>query len=253
MPSTNVNKLPMYGNRMSNSPSPGNNPASQCNKSTTSFAIPNYGYDCGCSPANTVGNTMYFNDNQSQVVQQFDPQFPGFPGSAIDYTKNYNSKDECCVKEFHDRMGAVRPSHLSTVHQPVDAFLGSYRDFEFYNSGCYPSADTRVYMNRQLPEWLPGPQASGIDSSQVLTPGGIFPEITSADGFQDILIDAPRNLMWTDNVFDQPTCLTTTKLQSYDLRGDVPVKIQENCGNWGMSQSTIGPYECCKPVREFGY
>ena len=186
----------------------------------------------------------HFDDNHGLVANQFDMQHPGMPGSETDYTPSYARQDEVDTQDFHKRAGVPAPTHLANVHQPVDDFLGSYRDFEFYQSGCYPHADTQVYAQRETTPYPPGPMASGVDSATMLKPG-VYPELTHSDGFQDILIDAPRNLFWADNVFDQETSLTRNFNQSRDLRGDEPVKVLDPMllSGYGISQSTQGVYE----------
>lgn len=196
----------------------------------------------------------FMDDHQGQVSTQFDTQFPGFPGAEIDMTPTYNRQNEVDTQDFHKRIGVPSPVHLANVHQPVDSFVGSYRDFEFHQPGCYPNADSRVYAQRETVPWVPGPMAQGIDSATMLKPG-VYPELTHADGFQDILIDAPRNLFWADNVFDQQTALTRNFNQTTDLRGDEPVKLQDPVAlsGWGISQTTQGPFEVRNAVREIVY
>lgn len=206
----------------------------------------------------SFSSPYYFDDYQGAVADQFDVQFPGFAGSSLDFVPQYQKQDEVNVEEFQARYGEPQATHLANIHQPVDGFLGSYRGFEFYQPGCYPSSDTRVYAQSETVPYVPGPMASGIDSATVLQPPlsqigpnggdgadsatllkpGVYPELTHADGFQDILIDAPRNLFWADNVFDQQQSLTRNFNQNYDLRGDEPIKIQPIPCGWGISQST---------------
>lgn len=97
-----------------------------------------------------------------QLHDKFDPPFPGFPGSDIDFNPEYSQLDEMRVKQFRRQYGTPMPDHLSKAHQPTDAFLGSYRDFEVYQSGCYPHVDTRLQSStRPTIGWTPGPLASG--------------------------------------------------------------------------------------------
>lgn len=196
----------------------------------------------------------YFDDNQGRVANQFDMRHPGMPASEQSYSPTQGRQNEVDMQDFHKRAGVPQPVHLSNTHQPVDDYLGSYRDFEHYQSGCYPHADTQVYSQRETVPYKPGPMASGIDSATMLKPG-VYPELTHADGFQDILIDAPRNLFWADNVFDQETSLTRNFNQSRDLRGDEPVKVQDPMlmAGYGISQSTQGAFEQRHATRTHVY
>ncbi len=106
--------------------------------------------------------------HHSALVDQFTPAFPGFPGSELDFEPHNSIRDELNVAEFSKRMGKPRPVHLANVHQYVDAFLGSYRDFEFYNAGCYAHADTRVFSQRPNIGYVPGPLESGVSPSTLL-------------------------------------------------------------------------------------
>jgi hypothetical protein len=200
----------------------------------------------------SFASPYYYDDYQGQISNQFDGKYPGFVGSELDFVPQYQECDEKNVAEFQAWYGEPQANHLANVHQPVDTFLGSYRGYEFYQPGCYPTSDTRVYTQSQNVPYVPGPMSEGIDSATMLKPG-VYPELTHSDGFQDILIDAPRNLFWADNVFDQQQSLTRNYNQNYDLRGDEPLKLQEIPCGWGISQSTQGPYEAKYAVREFVY
>ena len=104
----------------------------------------------------------------NSLLDQFRPAFPGFPGSELDFEPYNSMRDDLEVAAFEKRMGKPRPTHLANVHQYVDAFLGSYRDFEFYQSGCYPHADTRVFSKRPNVGYTPGPLASGVAPNTLL-------------------------------------------------------------------------------------
>ena len=69
---------------------------------------------------------------------------------------------------FEKKQGIPMPSHLSNSHQSVDAFLGSYRDFEVYQSGCYPYRDARIESGRPIQAWVPGTLQSGVAPSTYL-------------------------------------------------------------------------------------
>jgi hypothetical protein len=83
---------------------------------------------------------------------------------------------------------------------------------------------------------VPGPLASGLDSATVLKPG-LYPEVTTADGFSQITIDGPRNLAWTDNVFDEGTALSRNFNQNRDLRPEPDVSLYPPnlTSGWGVS------------------
>jgi hypothetical protein len=118
-------------------------------------------------------NTMsyspfHFDDMNGNVYDQFRVPFPGFPGSELDFVPHYNIQDETATLAFAKQQGVPAPTHLANVHQPVDAFLGSYRDFEVYQSGCYPHKDARVYSHRRTNAWVPGSLESGHSMSTML-------------------------------------------------------------------------------------
>lgn len=188
----------------------------------------------------SLGNTGA-SASSAGLADSFQPQYPGFPGSEVDFITQYSMSDEDQTREFQKQAGVPRPTQIGNVHQPVDSFLGSYRDFEMYNSGCYPSADAYVYPSTEYGPSGPGPMNGGIDSATVLKPG-LYPEITTADGFSQITIDGPRNLAWTDNVFDESTALNRNFNQSYDLRPEPGVDLYspDKLSAWGMSVSSQG-------------
>lgn len=188
----------------------------------------------------SLGNTGA-SASSAGLADAFQPQYPGFPGSEVDFITQYSMSDEDQTREFQKQAGVPRPTQIGNVHQPVDSFLGSYRDFEMYNSGCYPSADAYVYPSTEYGPSGPGPMDGGIDSATVLKPG-LYPEITTADGFSQITIDGPRNLAWTDNVFDESTALNRNFNQSYDLRPEPGVDLYspDKLSAWGMSVSSQG-------------
>lgn len=91
----------------------------------------------------------------------YEAPFPGFPGSDLDFNGGYSSLDERRVQQFRARTGEPMPSYLGQSHQDTDAFLGSYRDFEVYQAGCYPHSDTRIQSARPSVGWVPGKLSSG--------------------------------------------------------------------------------------------
>nr|QYA18532.1 transmembrane protein [Clandestinovirus] len=186
------------------------------------------------------------------MADQFDVQYPGFPGTELDFISNFNGADEQATKDFQQQQGVPRPTQIGNVHQPVDQFLGSYRDFEFYNSGCSPAADAYVYSSSDVAPNAPGPMASGIDSATVLKPSA-YPDVVSADGFSQITIDGPRSAVFTDNIFDDGTALSRRFNQNYDLRSDLQPQIYnpEMMAGFGVSISTHGAFSNnTMPVRE---
>jgi hypothetical protein len=93
----------------------------------------------------------------------------------------------------------------------------------------------------------------GLDSDQM------FPAAYDAcDGFDNVLVSAPLDLLWADTLLDSDTVLSNNRNQSRDLRGDIPIPAIQGCypgtmgpfaGAW---ESSIGPYEYLKSVRTHG-
>ena len=106
--------------------------------------------------------------NTSELMDQFNVPYPGFPGSELDFSPLYNKRDELETKAFEKQYGTPLPTDLGYIHQPVDALLGSYRDFEVYQSGCYSHKDARVFSHRPIEVWDPTRLESGTGNSTLL-------------------------------------------------------------------------------------
>jgi hypothetical protein len=69
----------------------------------------------------------------------------------------------------------------------------------------------------------------------------MFPSATSpGDGFDQVFISAPTDLLAADGLLMDGTTLTNNKRQSRDLRGDIPVNPTYSCDERG--QRTLGPF-----------
>jgi hypothetical protein len=74
------------------------------------------------------------------------------------------------------------------------------------------------------------------------------------------VVSAPLDLLYADNLMDDVNVLTTTRGQTYDLRGEPAIAAAFSCdqdGNLaigpfgGTQQSLRGPYEYRKAVRTY--
>lgn len=100
-----------------------------------------------------------------------------------------------------------------------------------------------------------GPCVRGLDSNVLMAADN---QVGCA-GFEGILIDRPRDLLWENDLFDDPTVLTTTRYQSWDLRGDIAVGAVNGCCELGCMQkgakkcgkSPVGPF-CGTYLPSFG-
>lgn len=97
-----------------------------------------------------------------------------------------------------------------------------------------------------------GPCVRGLDSNVLMSADN---QVGCA-GFEGILIDRPRDLLWENDLFDDPTVLTTTRYQSRDLRGDIMVgAVNKCCEQTGDSKcgknNMIGPF-CGTQLPSFG-
>jgi hypothetical protein len=95
-----------------------------------------------------------------------------------------------------------------------------------------------------------GPCGRGLDSN-VLIPADYQ---SGCAGFDSILIDRPRDLLWANNLQGDCTVLTNTRNQTQDVRGDIPVGAVDGCcdqqGN-GNAKPGTGPF-CGTQLPSFG-
>jgi hypothetical protein len=101
-----------------------------------------------------------------------------------------------------------------------------------------------------------GPCVRGLDSN-VLISGD--PQV-GCGGFEGILIDRPRDLLWANDLSGDPTVLTNTRYQSRDLRGDIAVGLVNTCCETGgrdgahatdCKSGIVGPF-CGTRLPSFG-
>lgn len=70
-----------------------------------------------------------------------------------------------------------------------------------------------------------GPCVRGLDSNVLIAADNQI----GCGGFEGILIDRPRDLMWADGISDDPTVLTNNRNQTRDLRGDILNGLVNSC------------------------
>lgn len=93
-----------------------------------------------------------------------------------------------------------------------------------------------------------GPCVRGLDSN-VLIPADYQ---SGCAGFDSILIDRPRDLLWANNLQSDCTVLTNTRNQSRDVRGDIPVGAVDGCCDQaGGAKKGSGPF-CGTQLPSFG-
>jgi len=106
-----------------------------------------------------------------------------------------------------------------------NANMGGYVASEQYlqpyplQLGVY--ADQRREVGPHRP---PPPQGFGMSSAAVR-----YPAATGYDPmnpFNNILVDAPRDIAYSANHLGQPSIITTKRNMSYDVRGDIAVNLQ---------------------------
>jgi hypothetical protein len=155
--------------------------------------------------------------------------------------------------------------------RPADGRLGSYVPSDTYLHGM-------VLESGDLPRNLMGRPKLGAacaesdrgctlfrgpaDQAPAKPVASLFPlALESGDGFDEVLVDAPIDLIYADQLMGEDVnVLTTTKNQSWDLRGEPAIEGIYTLDKFGVSEPgsacgaytpSIGPYQLRKPVRQF--
>lgn len=144
--------------------------------------------------------------------------------------------------------------------QTAPTFVGSYVPADQYTTPsavfhCAESAPAPVPCNSTTQAVGPCSAGFGLSSKQ-LFPSAISP----CDGFDQVVVSAPLDLLYADNLMDDVNVLTTTRGQTYDLRGEPAIAAAFSCDQSGQlavgpfggtQQSLRGPYEYRKAVRTY--
>lgn len=155
----------------------------------------------------------------------------------------------------------VRPQRFGADMADPKGFLGSYVPAEYYVHGCHYSGCSnsarplQAACNNQAQAMGPCAAGYGLSSDQ------LFPtSLDSCDGFDQVLVSAPLDFLYADNLMDDTNVLTTTRNQTRDLRGEPAIAAVFSQGESGGSelgpfggvhQSSIGSYEFRKPTRTY--
>lgn len=93
-----------------------------------------------------------------------------------------------------------------------------------------------------------GPCVRGLDSNVLIAAD----TQSGCAGFDEILIDRPRDMLWANTLGGgDPTVLTNTRNQSFDLRGDIAVGAVDGCCDGGNAKPGTGPF-CGTQLPQFG-
>ncbi len=100
------------------------------------------------------------------------------------------------------------------------------------------------------------------DAAPARPVASLFPlALQSGDGFDQVLVESPPSLLWQDQLMSgDENVLTSTRNQSFDLRGEPAIPglytvgkdgVSEAGPNGGAYSSSLGPYAFRKSVRQF--
>lgn len=155
--------------------------------------------------------------------------------------------------------------------RPADGRLGSYVPSDTYlhgatlESGGLPSGlMARPKLGAACAEsdrgctLFRGP----ADAAPARPVASLFPlALDSGDGFDNVLVDSPPNLLYADQLMGEDVnVLTTTRNQSWDLRGEPAIQGIYTLDKYGVSEPgsaggayapSLGPYALRKPVRQY--
>ena len=157
---------------------------------------------------------------------------------------------------------SLMAQHFGAQYQDPQGFLGAYVPAEQYvQGGCFASGCSKTARplqaacNNEVQAMGPCAAGYGLDSAQ------LFPtSLDACDGFDNVLVSAPMDFLYADNLMDDVNVLTTTRNQTKDLRGEPTIAPVYSCGEsgghepgpyGGVLMSTMGPYELRKAVRTF--
>lgn len=132
--------------------------------------------------------------------------------------------------------------------------------------GSYVPSESYVYGGSQT-SWSARPLKAASETGANIHGGfgldtkQLFPSMNMpVDGFDDILISAPHDYLYADNLMDDHTVITSTRNQTYDLRGEPATNPAYSVGHDGSTEigafagaytSSIGPYHYRKPYRSY--
>lgn len=160
---------------------------------------------------------------------------------------------------------------VDPMSRPADGRLGSYVPSDTYlhgatlESGGLPMGlKSRPKLGAACAEsdrgctLFRGP----ADAAPAKPVASLFPlALDSGDGFDQVLIDSPPDLLYADQLMGEDVnVLTTTRNQSWDLRGEPPIEALFSLDRFGQPeagvacgayQSSLGAYALRKPTRQF--
>ncbi len=155
---------------------------------------------------------------------------------------------------------AQMPTHLGGNYVDPRGFIGSYAPSDRYVSecttyNCQSPSNPLAYCNNNVQAMGPCSAGYGLSSKQ-LFPAAISP----CDGFDQVLVSAPLDILYADNLMNDVNVLTTTRGQTWDPRGEPTIAAvfsRDQTGRLEMGafggalESTRGVYSVRKPVRTY--
>jgi hypothetical protein len=191
--------------------------------------------------------------------------FSNLGGKEKNLTPNIKQNTMSCTPNTalgaYDKQRTPRPTYLG--QNEVGGFLGSYVPSEQYVDNCYatgcsgPAQQLQAACNNSAQVMGPCAAGWGLSSDQ-LFPSSLDP----CDGFSATLVSAPLDFLYADTLLDCCDVLTTTKNQSYDLRGEPTTAPAFSCdqngnveagpfGGYFLGNTGNSPYDLRKCVRTY--
>lgn len=240
----------------------------------------------GNAVANAVANAnANANAANANAANQFVPQFPSSApaqrpsnagGANMMRNAAANNAGAPLVKLTANAVANANAPPLTDAlvdpqTRPADGRLGSYVPADTYlhgatlESGQLGAALTsRPKLGAACAEsdrgctLFRGP----ADNAPAKPVASLFPlAIESGNGFDEVLVDAPLDLIYADQLMGEDVnVLTTTRNQSHDLRGEPAIEAMYTIDKFGVSEPgaacgaytpSLGPYMLQKPVRQF--
>lgn len=155
---------------------------------------------------------------------------------------------------------ATMPTVLGSNMQNPGGYIGSYVPSDLYTTTCSSygcstaSRPVQAACSNNVQAMGPCSAGFGLSSNQ------LFPtSVSPCDGFDQVLVSAPMDFLYADNLMNDVNVLTTNRNQSHDLRGEpaIAAVFSESNGRMemgpfgGVSVGTIGPYEIRKATRTY--
>ena len=166
---------------------------------------------------------------------------------------------------------AMADALLDPQARPADGRLGSYVPSDTYLHGASVESGSLPAALQSMPRL--GAACADSDRGCTLFRGpadaapakpmaALFPlALDSGDGFDQVIVDSPPNLLYADQLMGEDVnVLTTTRNQSRDLRGEPPIEAMYTLDQYGVSepgsaggayQPSLGPYALQKAVRQY--